>query len=483
MNIEIVIQIFDLQINNSPIDYIIRFITENILKIQNMKTFTLFLQIVLLVSIPFTKIIAQDYSFKKRNFDVFDKSSKEKIIKAGNKISKADKTSTLAEGLLKTGKVKRAKNKFSKAAKIYTKNFKKVYFIYLNEFKKNIETADSVKKYKLLALKRQLVGNLSKSITLRKNAHLTRNNSEACKIYKTAHKQEVLAFELWDEIFDIYYDRISFKPAKKDSTYLVETRKKEDKEVLAFEQQYFSIDDEKNYIIPDDAIADNSNSSNNSTNGSNSNGKTRDGNVNNNPKDTKNTNDGNNSDSDDNNGKTNDNNNHEETSNHNYSDVVYKVQIVAARKQVSKRELNFIYKGNEKVIKERSGGFYRYLFGNFTSFEVAKKAQNNSGVADAFIVAYKNGKRFKTYDSTNINLTRNGITYRIQIGTSRIPASRNQKNKMNKTNLKVQTFKSLNIYKYTIGDFSTYNEALNLKKSKGLRKCFIVKYRNGKEVY
>ncbi|MCD4791862.1 MAG: hypothetical protein K8R54_01415 [Bacteroidales bacterium] len=93
-------------------------------------------------------------------------------------------------------------------------------------------------------------------------------------------------------------------------------------------------------------------------------------------------------------------------------------------------------------------------------------------------------------NKTNNNITPDNVNtysgegneYRIQIGTSIIPANETQINRLNKTDLSVKTYKSKIYYKYTIGSFASFKEAKNYKNAYGLSETYITEYRNNKEV-
>ncbi len=72
--------------------------------------------------------------------------------------------------------------------------------------------------------------------------------------------------------------------------------------------------------------------------------------------------------------------------------------------------------------------------------------------------------------------------FRIQIGTSILPANEMQLRRLNKTDKPVNTYKSRIYYKYTVGSFSEFQEAKNFKNAYGLSNVYIVEYKKGKEV-
>jgi len=74
--------------------------------------------------------------------------------------------------------------------------------------------------------------------------------------------------------------------------------------------------------------------------------------------------------------------------------IVFKVQIVASSKKINLTPGNF--KGLNRLSKEPYKNFYRYLYGNTTSYTQAKLLKSNAdikGYTTSYIVAYKDGKR------------------------------------------------------------------------------------------
>jgi hypothetical protein len=195
----------------------------------------------------------------------------------------------------------------------------------------------------------------------------------------------------------------------------------------------------------------------------------------------------------------------------------YSVQIASSVKPEDISYLNRRYPKTGDIREEQVGGRYKYTFGNFSSYREASKARENCGVKGAFVIAYNGNKRLKhisdvllpedqqTYEgevnrsqnTANAEETDDGsknnevavadesnkaVEYRVQIGTSRIPASQSQLNEMNKTDLPVKTIKNAKLYKYSVGSFDSYQEAKNFINTNGLQKAFVVKFENGQEV-
>ncbi|MCF6365622.1 MAG: hypothetical protein L3J35_05405 [Bacteroidales bacterium] len=87
-----------------------------------------------------------------------------------------------------------------------------------------------------------------------------------------------------------------------------------------------------------------------------------------------------------------------------------------------------------------------------------------------------------TYTNNYNNNVSKGTEFRIQIGTSILPANDSQISRLNPTELSVKTYKSKVYYKYTIGSFATFQEAKNYKNAYGLTETYITEYKDGKEV-
>jgi len=176
--------------------------------------------------------------------------------------------------------------------------------------------------------------------------------------------------------------------------------------------------------------------------------------------------------------------------------IIYKVQIAASDVPLSIEKLRKIYPSNEIINNEKEGNLYKYSVGYYRSYEEAYAAKMKMNVAGAFIVAYKNGQRVK--DITEVasptvhpgkNGTANvknmaGVEFRVQLTATPEKLTANQIATYNKTKLPVTENKSGKWYKYTIGNFSTKEQAEAFRKANGYdnTNSFIVIYKNGQEL-
>lgn len=73
--------------------------------------------------------------------------------------------------------------------------------------------------------------------------------------------------------------------------------------------------------------------------------------------------------------------------------IVYRVQIAANKKRISKNIMQEIYSDNSTLYEELIDGLYKYTIGNFSSKLDAENFRINYGVNGAFTVTYENGER------------------------------------------------------------------------------------------
>ncbi len=172
--------------------------------------------------------------------------------------------------------------------------------------------------------------------------------------------------------------------------------------------------------------------------------------------------------------------------------ILFKIQIAASYKPLPVSSLKRIYSGDVVFNNEKSGQWYRYLINEYPTYAQAVAAKRRMGINGSFVVAYRDGIRIKNIQevakplddypaSSQMGNTNSGIEYRLQIGTSTLPTSPKDIAKLNSTSEPVKTYKSRVLYKYTIGSFSSEQEAIEYKQSNNLYKYIIVRYKDGKE--
>lgn len=76
--------------------------------------------------------------------------------------------------------------------------------------------------------------------------------------------------------------------------------------------------------------------------------------------------------------------------------IVFRIQIAASAVPLSMTKLRQIYPSDEQIFSDIDGEWYKYLVGNYKSYEDAYNAKKKMGVKGAFIVAYKDNVRVKS---------------------------------------------------------------------------------------
>lgn len=199
-------------------------------------------------------------------------------------------------------------------------------------------------------------------------------------------------------------------------------------------------------------------------------------------------------------GKTANNNTASETSldeNENLfakGDIVYRVQLGAYRNRISKG----IFKNTGGEVLEMKGedGYYHYSTKGFKTIQGAAGLRADlvvEGYGDAFITAYKDGKRIplsatkatvqsKEKENLNDNVSfssvdKSQITFKVQLGALRKVGSNDMEDKTKDiTDVEKQGTGS-GMIRYTAGSFSNYSKADEYRKQlndKGFAEAFVI---------
>ena len=195
------------------------------------------------------------------------------------------------------------------------------------------------------------------------------------------------------------------------------------------------------------------------------------------------------------------------------ADLYYRIQFAASRTEV---DTTVHFRGMNSVI-DRSGAWFQYMTGYFDSYNLALADLNNvkaKGYADAFIVAYFNGKRVPIYEARRIergdkpkvvateiaetvivgmpktttasgNISINslsGLVYSVQVGV--YAKTRNSQSLFGISPL-IEEQMNNGYYRYYAGVFDNLNDA-NLTRNKirnnGVPDAFVVILYNGKKI-
>ncbi len=78
-----------------------------------------------------------------------------------------------------------------------------------------------------------------------------------------------------------------------------------------------------------------------------------------------------------------------------HNQVVYRVQIMASRRPATRPEIRSKYKGNMKVAESFEDNWYKYIIGEYSTYDEAKNVAEACKVSDSFIVGYSGSDRIQ----------------------------------------------------------------------------------------
>ncbi len=171
--------------------------------------------------------------------------------------------------------------------------------------------------------------------------------------------------------------------------------------------------------------------------------------------------------------------------------AIYKVQIAANSSPLSQHHLKKVYDGNKKVQMVSEDGWYKYSIGDFNSYEEAEEFKRSLKITDAFVVAYTDNKKVdmlvsnKDSQSSKKPTTDSGIKgliFKVQIAASKNKLSDAYLKEIYEGNETIGMLTEDNWYKYSLGNFNKYDQALDLKNQINIHGAFIVAYQNGVKV-
>ncbi|MFO7863334.1 MAG: hypothetical protein R6U85_04995 [Salinivirgaceae bacterium] len=164
--------------------------------------------------------------------------------------------------------------------------------------------------------------------------------------------------------------------------------------------------------------------------------------------------------------------------------TVMVVQIAADKRELNISALKRRYSGTEQIYHLKKGEWHRYSIGLLNNFEQANRMRQNSGVDDAFVTAYRNGKRVDYWITTPQNAPKKNVPihYVVQIAAAHRPLTDEAIEEKYTGKHQVEHFIENEYHKYTIGKFETFAEANRVKMECGVLDAFIKAYQNDKKI-
>lgn len=176
------------------------------------------------------------------------------------------------------------------------------------------------------------------------------------------------------------------------------------------------------------------------------------------------------------------------------NNIVFKVQIAADNKPLSSEKLHAIYSGYEKISKFEEDGWNKYSIGEFNNFNDANEFRKSCDAKGAFVIAFNGNNRMNVLDAKKSQrcfdpkINKNWISknielvFKVQIAASPKELSNNQLKNICCIEPNVYLTEEDNWFKYSIGNFKSYQKALELKNLSGVNGAFIAAYKNGQKI-
>lgn len=173
----------------------------------------------------------------------------------------------------------------------------------------------------------------------------------------------------------------------------------------------------------------------------------------------------------------------------------FRVQIAASKTPMSLSQIQAIYRGDLSVLEYKEGSYYKYQVKGFKLFTDAQAVCSNTGVNNAYIMAYSGGasvplgQAVKETRDLEQEVKRSGrlktiqsIEFSVQIAASRVRLTNSQLQTFYSGNYEVATIFEDGWYKYQVLAEGDLKYALEVLENCGVRKAFLVAYKNGHKI-
>ncbi|NJK86526.1 MAG: hypothetical protein HC906_11700 [Bacteroidales bacterium] len=142
-------------------------------------------------------------------------------------------------------------------------------------------------------------------------------------------------------------------------------------------------------------------------------------------------------------------------------------------------------------------GWFKYSVGDFDDFESANKFRSQSGLKNAFIVAYRKGTLFQKPEdkieketeiietkipvvaSTVSSENNSGLLFRVQVAANRVALRKEQIAKICSSGYAIEQVEEDGWYKYQITGVRLFSDALKIIRDVKVDNAFIIAYENG----
>ncbi len=175
-------------------------------------------------------------------------------------------------------------------------------------------------------------------------------------------------------------------------------------------------------------------------------------------------------------------------------DLIYRVQVAADKLPLTDDVLQSIYKGSREIKMFQEEGWYKYYIADTKTLKEAIIIKKESKVPDAFIMAYKNGKKIKYYlkyakaEKGSVppdkfidlkSLSENKMVIVVQVAADKVPLSRERLKELYQGGKPLNYIYEDGWHKYSFGNYKRFWPANIARRKCGVKDAFVVAYKNG----
>ncbi len=173
----------------------------------------------------------------------------------------------------------------------------------------------------------------------------------------------------------------------------------------------------------------------------------------------------------------------------------FRVQVAASKAPMSLSQLKAVYLGEYSILEYKEGNFYKYQIKGFRLFTDAQAVCSSSGVENAYIMAYMGASSVPLIEAVKEarNLEQEvkkvgrlkalqSIEFSVQVAASRVRLLQEQLESIYSGTYDISIIFEEGWYKYQILAGNDLKFALDALETCGVRKAFLVAYKNGKKI-
>ena len=175
--------------------------------------------------------------------------------------------------------------------------------------------------------------------------------------------------------------------------------------------------------------------------------------------------------------------------------IIYRVQIAANKSQLTQKTLRKMYLGQKNIEMINENGWYKYSIGDFDDYASANKFRKESGLDNAFIVAYRKGTNFRqpTEEQKNqlaeqkivpppVSDDNKGLYFRVQVAANRFHMRKEQLVAIYNGPYFIEEVEEEGWFKYQLPGVRLFSDALKIIQNVKVEGAFIIAYDNGTKI-